>query len=227
MEIAMRARYCLILAGCLFATVATPSAAQDIDQVCQSIGDLDIGDWAQYEMSGAAVQGQSVESIRFAIVGEEDTAEGSMVWYEFDTETAEGSLIVKMLVTGWPFEMSGVKDVILKMGGQPAMRVPQQMLAMMQEQMATSPIADFAKQCRAANFVGEETVETPAGTFHTLHVHTDEQNGDAWVSAEVPFGMVKGSSQDGPTMVLVQYGTDAVSQITETPVDMPGMPGSR
>ena len=223
----MRARHCLMLAGCLIVAAATPSAAQGIDRVCQSIGDLDVGDWAEYEMSGAAVQGQSVESIRFAIVGEEDTAEGRLVWYEFNTETDEGQLTVKMLVTGWPFEMAGVKDVILKMGGQPAMRLPDQMMSMMQQQMASSPIGDFAKQCRAANFVGEEEVSTPAGTFNTFHVHTDAQNGDAWVSIDVPFGMVKGSSQDGPTMILVGFGTDATTQITETPIDMPGMPGSR
>ena len=223
----MRARQILMLAvGMIFAATA-PVVAQDIEEVCRSIGDLSVGDWAEYQMSGAAVQGQSVESIRFAIVGEETTDEGSFVWYEFDTVTDQGPLVVKMLVTGWPFEMTGVKDVILKVGGQPAMRIPDQMLSMMQQQMASSPIEDFAKQCRAANFVGREDVTTPAGTFATLHVRTDQQNGDAWVSMEVPFGMVKGSSEGGPTMELVRYGSDATTQITETPVDMPGMPGSR
>ena len=223
----MRASLFLMLAGCLILGTATPSAAQDIDKVCQSLGDLSVGEWAEYEMTGASVQGQSLETIRFAIVGEEDTAEGTYLWYEFDTETQEGHLTVKMLVARWPFEMSEVKNMVLKMGGQPAMRIPKQMLAMMQKQMASSPIDGFAKQCRAANFVGEEEVSTPAGSFKTFHVRTDEQNGDAWVSMEVPFGMVKGSSADGPTMVLLRYGTDATTSITETPIDMPGMPGSR
>ena len=223
----MRVRHFLMLAGCLVIGVTAPAAAQDITEVCKSIGDLSVGDWAQYQMSGAAVQGQDVESIRFAIVGEETTDEGSFVWYEFDTVTDEGALIVKMLVAGWPFEMSGVKDVILKVGGQPAMRVPERMLAMMQQQMASSPIEDFAKQCNAANFVGKEDVTTPAGTFATLHVRTEQHNGDAWVSMDVPFGMVKGSSEGGPTMELLRFGSDASTQITETPIDMPGMPGSR
>lgn len=223
----MRVRLSLMLVGSMIVGGVTPAVGQDIEEVCSSIGDLSVGDWAEYHMSGAAVQGQSVESIRFAIVGEEDTAEGRHVWYEFETETDEGSLIVKMLVAGWPFEMSGVKDVVLKVGGQPAMRIPEQMLSMMQQQMQTSPIEDFAKQCQAANFVGTEDVTTPAGTFSTVHVRTDQQNGDAWVSMDVPFGMVKGSSEDGPTMELVQFGDDATTQITETPIDMPGMPGSR
>jgi hypothetical protein len=67
----------------------------------------------------------------------------------------------------------------------------------------------------------------PAGTFDAWHVVLTEGDGqgDFWVSGDVPFGIVKGSRAGSGEMVLAGYGQDAKSSITETPREMPAMPG--
>ena len=92
--------------------------------------------------------------------------------------------------------------------------------------------------------VGEEKVEIPAGNFVCTRVTGTgsaetkvlikkikvESESEMWLSAKVPFGLVKsleqskvnGKPQSGET-VLLEYGdSGAVSKITEEPTSMPG-----
>jgi hypothetical protein len=61
----------------------------------------------------------------------------------------------------------------------------------------------------------------------TVHFRSTDQAhpGEGWVSADVPFGLVKMTFDVNGKgeMVLLSHGKDAKSSITETPRDMPGM----
>ena len=61
------------------------------------------------------------------------------------------------------------------------------------------------------------------GTFETEHYRvTEPEPAEAWLSRDVPFGIVKMTGPDGVSMALTGHGTDAQSSITETPQKMPG-----
>jgi hypothetical protein len=94
------------------------------------------------------------------------------------------------------------------------------MMSMMRGRMPRDQIAEACKNAKMTR-VGEESITVPAGTFSTVH-YRDESGNDVWVSESVPFGMVKNKLARGGEIVLSGRGTDAKSQITETPQEMPG-----
>ena len=196
---------------------ATGLRGQDHSAVCNAVGNAEAGAWSAYDFTDAA-SGRS-GTLRFAVVNRD----GNDSWYEMQATTDEGKIVVQMLVPGFPFTPDQVTEVIFKAPGQPAMRVPSQAISMMQQQMAGNPILDFAENCAGAEDLGEETVEVPAGSFQTFHIRNPADQGEAWISMDVPFGMIKAAGEG--TIVLTGYGDDAVSAITEEPQSMPGMGG--
>jgi len=106
----------------------------------------------------------------------------------------------------------------MKMGDRPAMIMP------MQGENDQVDLADLRKKCAEIEFVGEETVEVPAGQYQTRHYTGPD--GDSWLSMDVPgFRLVKMVTRKGRTMVLMGTGSGFENQITETPVDMKAMMG--
>lgn len=215
----MRSRGLVTVTVCVLLVSAGPAGAQVNEEACRAVGNLEVGHWASYEFVG--VPGEDVSSVRFAVV----ESEGEDFWYEFTASTSEGPVIVQLLVSEFPFQPADIKQVVMKAGEQPAMKLPSQMLSMMQQQMGSNPVLDFAKQCAAAASLGRESVEVPAGTFDAWHLENADEQGNVWISSDVPFGIVKGTWRDGGEMVLKAFGTDAESSITETPMEgFPGMP---
>lgn len=212
-------RSCLILAGLTVA--ASPIYAQDQADACAAIQETAVGYWAEFDLSG--VPGDEVSSLRFAIVERADDADN--LWYEFSAETNQGPVVIQLDVPGWPFDTDEVTGVIMKMAGQPAMQLPQEMIAMMQQQMGPNPMVEFSEKCMTSSIVGKETLDVPAGTFSTLHLRTAEDGSEAWISSDVPFGIIKGTAPEGGVLILKDFGTDAKSSITEKPQMMPGMGG--
>ena len=53
----------------------------------------------------------------------------------------------------------------------------------------------------------------------------DDDGSEAWISPDVPFGIVQGTVPEGGLLVLKAFGTDAESSIPEEPQMMPGMGG--
>ncbi len=208
-----------LLAAALLAVVVPDLSAQDQSNACSAVSNSKVGYWAAFDVEGAAAA--QLSALRFALVERND--EANSTWYEFSAETNQGAVVVQLDVPGWPFETTDIKGAIVKMAGQPAMRLPNEMLSMLQQQMGDNPIADFAEQCETAAVIGNETIETAAGSFKSIHMRSDENGSEAWISADVPFGIVKGLLPDGGTMTIKAYGTDATSGITETPQPMPGM----
>ena len=205
----------LALAG--FVVLASGLQAQDRAALCGAVGNATVGDWASYEFTDTASGTNG--TLRFAVVNRD----ASDFWYEMKASTGEGEVLVQMLVPAFPFTPDQVLDVIVKAPGQPAMRLPSQMLGMMKQQLAGNPMFDFAENCAAAEDLGKETVEVPAGSFDTFHIRNAADQGEIWISLDVPFGMIKAIGEG--TVTLTGYGNGAVSSITEEPQAMPGMGG--
>ena len=171
-----------------------------------------VGGWSEYQMTG---KGEQPSKMKIAIVGKE----GDGYWYETVMETErDGRIISKMLVSGNPDDQKSTLKMIVKMGDEPAMEMPVQMMQGSKDQGARGKTIDK----------GTESIKVPAGTFTTQHVqHQDgETVVDTWVHKDVsPYGMVKSQSKEFE-MVLLGYGTGAKTLITETPkkFEMPQMP---
>ena len=171
-----------------------------------------VGGWSEYQMTG---KGEQPSKMKIAIVGKE----GDGYWYETVMETErDGRIISKMLVSGNPDDQKSTLRMIVKMGDEPAMEMPVQMMQGSKDQGPRGKTIDK----------GTESIKVPAGTFTTQHVqHQDgETVVDTWVHKDVsPYGMVKSQSKEFE-MVLLGYGTGAKTLITETPkkFEMPQMP---
>ena len=209
----------------LFALVATPGSlfAQDLADICGDLQSVEAGDWAEYQMTTPEGTG----TVRLAMLAEGASGEAG-TWMEMSGEFGGQSSIIQLLVDGYPYEPGEVQAVVMKMGGQPAMRLPESMLTQMRGQMQT-PVGDISEACNQSELLGEESVSVPAGTFDAYHVRPSaelggDDVGEVWVSKDVPFGLVKTTGQQG-SMVLLAAGTDATSSIDETPTEMPGMGG--
>jgi len=172
-----------------------------------------VGGWSEYQMTE---RGGPTSKMKIAIVGKE----GDAYWYETIIETKqEGRSISKMLVSGNPEEQKNIKRMIVKMGNEPAMEMPLEMM-----QGSTEDQGQKGKTIDK----GTESVKVPAGTFTARHVQYqyEELVEDTWIHKDVsPYGVVKSKSKDFE-MVLLGYGTGAKTQITETPqkFEMPKMP---
>ena len=195
--------------------------AQDMASICSNLTDVEVGEWATYEIDSEGQQG----TMRFALIPE-GAAGGDGQWFELSGNMGGQDMVLQLLVPGWPDGPNDVQGLVMKTAGQPAMRIPDMMMSMIQGQMDI-PMLDMLETCAGSELLGTESVEVPAGTFDAHHIrpadeHSDQ--GDVWVSGDVPFGLVKGEGPDG-SMVLIDSGNGATSTITETPQDMPGMPG--
>jgi hypothetical protein len=178
-----------------------------------------VGGWSEYQITG---RGESPSKMKIAIIGKE----GDAYWYETIMEAnQERRMISKMLVSGNPEEKKNIVRMIVKMGNQPAMEMPIQMMQASKEPgqrgKITGKIIDK----------GTESIKVPAGTFTVQHMQY--QDGeivvDTWVHKDVsPYGMVKSQSKEFE-MALLGYGTGAKTSITETPqkFEMPQMPQKR
>jgi hypothetical protein len=172
-----------------------------------------IGGWSEYQMTE---KGGPTSKMKIAIVGKE----GDAYWYETVMETKqEGRSISKMLVSGNPDDPKNVKKMIVKMGNEPAMEMPTQM--MMQG-------SDAGGQKGKTLDKGTESIKVPAGTFTARRIQSQHEDmmEDTWVHKDVsPYGVVKSKSKDFE-MLLLGYGTGAKTQITEKPqkFEMPQMP---
>jgi hypothetical protein len=171
-----------------------------------------VGGWSEYQMSET---GGATSKMKIAIVGKE----GDAYWYETIIETKqEGRSISKMLVSGNPEDPKNVKRIIVKMGNEPAMEMPLEMMQATEDQGQKGKTLDK----------GTESIKVPAGTFTARHIQYqfEELVEDTWIHKDVsPYGVVKSKSKDFE-MVLLGYGTGAKTQITEKAqkFEMPQMP---
>ncbi len=211
----------ILVISALVAAMATPVAAQN---ACEAFLEAPaVGSWVEYDFQG---QGQAGRS-RIAVVGTETRGGQELTWYEMSFEAGGQSGVVKMLGEGGFYHAMAEKkivEMVVKTAGQPAMKFSGAMIERMQSQMKSDPAAEFGKGCENAERVGVESVTVPAGTFDAVHFRltSGQKPGDAWIVEGLPFGMIKWTGSGGEAVELVDRGDDAVTQITETPMEIPG-----
>jgi len=211
----------MLMSTAIAAAMATPIAAQN---ACEAFLEAPaVGSWVEYDMQG---NGQSARS-RIAVVGTETRDGRELTWYEMSFDAAGQSGVMKMLAEGGFYHAMAnkkIEEMIIKGEGQPAMKFSGAMVERMQSQMSSDPASEFGKKCEDAERVGVESVTVPAGTFEAVHfrVASGGSPGDAWIVEGMPFGMIKWTGSGGESVELVDRGDDAVTQITETPMEMPG-----
>lgn len=208
-----------MLSLALLGIIVSPGRAQDA--CIEQIKFPEVGRWAQYQ----AVYGtKDPYTLRYAVIGSEKRQGKDLKWVELRMtgKDKDKNLIYQMLVPGSPTEMGDVQEIVFKPGGKPAMKLNGMMLNMIRGQMEKQSI--FSELCKDVTLVGTESVTVPAGTFQTRHFRSDKYKSDSWVSAEVPFALVK-SVGEKHDMALASHGADAKSSITEKPQEMPVMGG--
>jgi hypothetical protein len=159
-----------------------------------------VGGWSEYQMTE---RGGAASKMKIAIVWKE----GDAYWYETVMETKrEGQVVSKMLVSGNPEDQKSIKRMIVKMGNEPAMEMPVQMMQGSKGQEQKGKTIDK----------GTESIKVPAGTFTAQHMQYQDGETvvDTWVHKDIsPYGMVKSQSKDFE-MVLLGYGTGAKTLIS-------------
>lgn len=193
-------------------------AAQD---ACgQFVREPEVGGWSTYRLTGKdEVRG----GMKFAIVGAEERGGTPMHRLEMtmSDEAGKDQMTMQLLVPGWPYEGGAIEEMIMQPAGKDPMKVAGPMLGMMKSQAAKNEGMSAAKQCRAMELVGRETVTVPGGTFETSHYRDAKTGTEVWAT-DVPFGFVKTVDKDGNSMVLTGHGSGAKSAITGTPRTMGG-----
>jgi hypothetical protein len=230
----VRTRVCSVVLALALATAvctrpASGQAARDKDKVCSQVQSrtLAVGSWATYNWTGGRTNGSTM---RMAVVGKEPHEGTTYFWYEVtitDSKRPNDGMIMQMLVPG--LGTGNVRSVVMKSGEQPAMKMPAQMIQMINTAPGMNMAADLVRQCQAMEVVGWEQVTVPGGAFRALHLQNPQAGmvSEVWVQADLQFAMVKAVLKDGGVMALTGQGTGAKSSITETPQEMPGLPGTR
>jgi len=212
--------------------IAGPAAGQapnDKERICGQLQNRTppVGSWASYTWTGSRSNGTTM---RMAVVGQETQAGKTYYWYEVsivDPTRANDKMILQMLVAG--LGAGNVQSIVMKSGQQPAMKMPAQMIQMVNSSPGMNMAADLARQCQAMEVVGWEQVSVPGGQFRALHLRGTASGtvSEVWVQPDLQFAVVKSVLKDGGAMELGSQGTGAKSSITETPQEMPGIPGGR
>ena len=216
----MRPSICLAI--CALALAPQPARAQN---ACDNLKSFfskapKIGDWAEMRMDMKNSKEPSVSRVSF--VGKEQR-NGRELYRMQMVSTVQGKRHVVQMLTPWDMSVLAENqdfdsEVVMKMGDQPAMIMP------IKAGDQTGKY-DLRKSCSEIKYIGEETVDVPAGSFKAQHYKGPD--GDTWVSPDVPgWRMVKMASKDGDTLVLTAVGTGAKNEITEKPVDMKAMMGN-
>ena len=211
----------VVLVAALFGAAPlayAPLPAQTLADLCRQHRRFTQGQWATYASTGT-----DSGVMRFAIVGIAGSGDAARLTYEMQfTNFRRGNpetTVMQMLVSGLGTLRPQVHGLVVKNGDQPAMKMPDMMISMMSRQILSNIAQEVAKNCEQSTVVGWESVTVPAGTFRALHVRSAE-GGDAWVSRDVPFGMVRVRDKRGTVMVLTGRGHDAKSAIREQPQEM-------
>ena len=155
--------------------------------------------------------------MRVSVVGSEQREGKRMYWFQaVMNKGMNGKRTIVQMLTPWDestLQGNRAKEMIMKMGDQPAMKMNPEM------NKAASQQGDWRQFCADSKFLGEESVTVPAGTYKTRHYKGP--HGDTWASMDAPvWHLVKMTTEHGSTMVLSSTGTGAKNEITEKPVDM-------
>ena len=195
---------------------AVTLSAQSLVEACEALGHITVGQWAEYQISSPDPQANG--QARFAIVDMEEVDGKGYYWHEMRMAAPMGTMVIQMLVPSYPYSSSEIHSAVMQMGDQPAMAVPDQMLAMMQSEGSLDPAQEIAELCSEAELVAEESITVSAGTFDVLHLRIPIESdlSDLWLSVDIPFGLIK-LTGPGVDISLLGHGLEATSSIRERP----------
>lgn len=137
-------------------------------------------------------------------------------WMEMELD-AEGQRMISKRLTNLGASGPVFREMIIKLGDEPAMLVSSEMLQMgMGAAFEVGPPAPEAEE--EPVYVGTETVTVGAGTFETdvYEFRSDGEVTRGYIAQSLP-GMVL-MEGDGMRMELMGSGNNGQSAITETPV---------
>jgi hypothetical protein len=179
------------------------------------------GGWAEYK---ALYNKKDPYTIRYAVIGTEQRGGKPMQWVELRMtgDNKEHNMVYQMLVPGSLMAMRDVQEIVFKAGDKPAMKMNGMMMQMIRDQIEKQNF--YSEICKDVSLVGKEEVTVPAGHFQAQHYHSAKYGADSWISAGVPFSLVK-SVGENHQMELTSQGRGAKSSITEQPQEMPAMGG--
>jgi hypothetical protein len=209
----------LVLAGLAVAGPVRPALAQG---ACDDIGRFfakppTLGEWADMRADRKKDQGKKPTTMRVGFVGKEVRDGQQMYRLQMIMSGKNGQQQIMQALTPWGAEALGKEfdtELVMKMGDQPAMVMP--------VKADKSQKWDLRTECAKIDFVGEETVEVPAGSYKARHYKGPD--GESWVSPDVPgWKLVKMVTKDGDEMVLTGTGKGFENRITEKPMDMQEM----
>ena len=200
-------RMSLLTLGTIALLGAAPLAAQGGACAARGAKLPAAGAWAEYKTKDG--------TLRMSYIAKE--AAGERI--EMSMNGQRGAMVMQMVVPGYPYEMTQVKEVVMQQAGEPPMRLPESMLSMMRSRMPNASQVSEAS-CGRMTEVAKERITVPAGTFQTTHYRDSTGGTDVWVAASIPFGAVKVVSRDH-TVELIGSGTGATTKIVGTPQDMP------
>ncbi len=199
------------------AIILGAASAGRAQQTClEQIRFPEVGRWAEYH---ALYNQKDPYTIRYAVVGAETRAGKDLKWLELRKTGSKknANMVYQMLVPGSVEEIGKVEEIVMKSGEKPAMRMDGMMLNMIRGQMEKQSFLNDA--CKDVTLVGAERVTVPAGKFQTQHFRSAKYTSDTWLTANVPFAMVKSVGKTYE-MALTSYGKGARSSITEMPQSM-------
>ncbi len=197
----------------------TFAATSGIGELCSGSMSLSDGQWARFAVDAPFIKNR-LDS-RYAIVA----TEGSDYWmeYEIATPMGNGSTIMKVLIPSWPYAEGAVKRVMMQLPMVEGMdgMLPMEMPA---SSIRNNDVAEPIRMaCAEVDKGVEESLTVAAGTFNTTRIPLRSLGKDIWLSADVPFGLVKMSDTDDKGMELMAFGSDAEPGITAEPQKIPGM----
>ena len=204
---------CRIALAVIFVAVAAPLVNA---QMMFHTPDLR-GVWSPVVGSGGAYEitqtsGPEKREMEIFVVGKESVDGKDGYWLEITMPNARsgGEFVMKSLMA-----LDGSNGTVYRVVMEiPGMAQPMEM----SKQMLASQQKKAIDVRSNGQDVGKETITTPAGTFECEHWRSEDGN-DAWISPKAPpYGLIKSSSKDGHTIVLVRLITDAKDKITGTPV---------
>ncbi|MFP4459039.1 MAG: hypothetical protein ACLFSQ_05575 [Candidatus Zixiibacteriota bacterium] len=187
------------------------------------------GAWVEYDMK---TNDNEDFEVRYAIVGEEDCAEGECYWFEYrmkDKNSGEKT-ITKILTHGDPTKESQRMRMIMQSNDdQPVelvFEIPPEDAETAKAKDAEPEVeetADYSDIDDMYDIEGTEKITVPAGTFECRKFVINDENevetATYWISSDVSFiGIVKSIGKDSGEMLLTSYSNEgAETEITGTP----------
>ncbi len=146
------------------AAAGTPPTAPQTAPDCSEFTTLPpVGSWVEHR--GTDPRSGESGLIRMAIVAEEMRRGNKYLRMETQVQEKTKRIIMQFLMASDPNAPIAVVEGVIKQDNQPAMKVPGEVIGMMQ-----GPLMMHAREkCKAMTLVGEETITVPAGTFKVKH----------------------------------------------------------